>query len=158
AKNRLQAVADKAGLDIRQIGAETFDAKATEMLKSWDRNWQIVAMDRKGTKPYINLGSSDGVTTQVTFSIHSVGADGKLNPTPKGTLEVVRVIGAKQSQARVTSVKDAKNDPILKGDRLFNATWDPNRKKHVAIAGLADLGGDGTDSSEDFRRLMKRQG
>ena len=49
-------------------------------------------------------------------------------------------------------------DPILKGDRLFNPTWDPNRKRRVALAGVADLGGDGTDNTEDFRRLLTRQG
>ena len=47
--------------------------------------------------------------------------------------------------------------PILKGDRLFNPTWDPNRQRHIAIAGIADLGGDSTDSSEDLRRLLARQ-
>jgi hypothetical protein len=116
-----------------------------------------VQMDRKGTMPYINLGRADGLQPQVTFSIHSVGLDGRLSQTPKGALEVVRVISDHLSQARITSVKDSKADPIIRGDRLFNATWDPNKKRRIALAGLADLGGDGTDNTEDFRRLLRRQ-
>ena len=86
-----------------------------------------------------------------------MGLDGRLNQTPKGTIEVVRVINDHLAQARVTSVKDSKGDPILKGDRLFNPTWDPNKKRRIALAGIADLGGDGADNTEDFRRLLKRQ-
>lgn len=43
----------------------------------------------------------------------------------KGTLEVVRVIGPHLSQARVTSVKNPKTDPIRKGDQLFGPTRNP---------------------------------
>src|SRR5690606_9524920 len=114
------------------------DARSAQLLREWKRDWHIVDLDRRGTMPYINLGTVDGLTPQVTFSIHSLGADGRLNPIPKGTIEVVRVIGSHLAQARVTSVRDANKDPILKGDKLFNPTWDPSRKKHVAIAGLAD--------------------
>jgi hypothetical protein len=156
-RSRLEALAQKSNVDLRALEAQALDARAVQMLKSWKKDWQVVNMDRKGTMPYISLGSADGLTPQVTFSVHAVGLDGKLNSNPKGTLEVVRVIGPHLAQARLTSVKDNRADPILKGDRLFNPTWDPNRKRRVALAGIADLGGDGTDNTEDFRRLMKSQ-
>jgi hypothetical protein len=73
---------------------------------------------------------------------------------------VVRVLGSHLALARVTSEKDTRNfkkDPIVRGDKLFNPTWDPTRKRHVAIAGVADLGGEGTDNTEDLRRLLRRQ-
>src|SRR5262249_19972130 len=54
--------------------------------------------------------------------------------------------------------KNYSPDPILKGDKLFNPTWDPDRKKHVAVAGFIDLVGDGKDGLEDFRRMLARQG
>lgn len=155
-RQRLAALAERTGIDPRVMTAELLDASAMRILNNWDRNWQIAAIDPKGTTPYINLGSSDGLKPQVTFSVHSVKADGKLNPTPKATVEVIRIMGAKQAQVRITSIKDAKADPIVKGDRLFNPTWDPARKKRVALAGLADLG-DGTDGTEDLKRLLARQ-
>lgn len=155
---RLAAMYEKTGQDPRAVDDAVLDARATQILKSWKNNWQITAMDNTGKTPYINLGSTDGLVPQVTFSIHAVGLDGRLNPIPKGTLEVVRIVGSNLAQARITSEKDAKRDPIIKGDRLFNPTWDPSRRKHVAIAGLADLGGEGSDNTEDFRRLLGRQG
>jgi hypothetical protein len=156
-KLRLSALAEKSGVNLNAQEAEALDARAVQMLKSWTKPWRVVEMDRRGTMPYINLGSNDGLTSQVTFSVHAVGPDGKLVERPKGTVEVVRVIGPHLSQARVTSTRDGKADPILKGDKLFNPTWDPYRKRHVAIAGIADLGGDGTDNTEDFRKLLERQ-
>jgi hypothetical protein len=157
AEARVAALAERQGIDARTVAASAMDARATQAIKEWKHDWKIVDMDRTGRLPYINLGTSAGLTSQITFSIHSVGADGKLNPLPKGTLEVVRIIGSQLAQTRVTSVRDAKADPIVKGDRLFNPTWDPFRKKHVAIAGLADLGGEGTDNTDDLRRLLGRQ-
>jgi len=145
------------GKDRDAVRATAMDEKAMEKLKTWNRNWQIVRVDRQGKMPYINLGSEDQVSNQVTFSVHAVGADGKLKPAVKGTLEVVKVLGPHLSRARLTSVKDAKTDPIMKGDHLFNATWDPRHQKRVAICGLVDLGGEGLDNAEDFRRLLHRQ-
>jgi hypothetical protein len=40
---------------------------------------------------------------------------------------------------------------------LFNPSWDPNLKKHVALTGIIDLTGDGRDSSIEFRRNLERQ-
>ena len=154
---QLVSIAAKSGVDLHAAEAEAMDEKAKQMLRVWTKPWKIVDIDRKGTNPYINVGSSDGLTSQVTFSVHEQLIDGALKEKPKGTIEVVRVIGPHLSQVRVTSVKDARADPIIKGDRLFNPTWDPNRKRHVALAGMAELGGDGTDNTEDFRKLLDRQ-
>jgi hypothetical protein len=156
-KDELRVAIEKSGGDPKALEAATLDKPALDALKRWKKDWRIVELDKKGTMPYINLGSADGLKPQTTFSIHSLGLNGQLNLTPKGTLEVVRVIGPHLARARVTSIRDSKADPIVKGDRLFNPTWDPHRRKHVAIAGLADLGGEGIDSAEDFRRLLARQ-
>jgi hypothetical protein len=155
---RLKEIYERTGLDPKAVAAATLDARALEALKNWKKDWKVVMIDRTGTSPYINLGSTDKVVPQLTFSIHSAGLDGKLAQTPKGTLEVIQVIGPHLSRVKITSVKDAKNDPIVKGDRLFNPTWDPGRKKHVAFVGLIDLYGDGRDASAEFHRMLKRQG
>jgi RNA polymerase sigma factor (sigma-70 family) len=123
----------RAGPDRRAPEAEALDARAAEALKRWRKDWKIVAVDRKGTQVYINLGTADRVTPNLTFSIHSLGPDGKLSKA-KGTLEVVQVIGPHLSRARVTSVKDSSRDPVMRNDRLFNPTWDPE-KRSVAATG-----------------------
>ena len=154
---RLAALYEKSGVDAASLEAKVLDAKAVAALRTWQENWKIVDLDRRGTMPYINLGSADHVTPQLTFSVHGVGPNGKPLPTVKGTIEVVKVLGEHLSQARVTSTADPGRDPILKGDLLFNPSWHPTQKKHVALVGLIDLTGDGRDSLPEMMRGLARQ-
>lgn len=141
----------------QQDRLEEFARQSTEAPASMRTDWRIVDMDRRGLNPYINLGSADKVKPQLTFTIHGVGLDGRPNPRPKGTLEVVNVIRDHLSQAHITSVKDANRDPILKGDILYNPSWNPTLKKHIALAGVMDITGDGRDSLYEFMRNLERQ-
>jgi flagellar hook-basal body complex protein FliE len=134
-----------------------FHAKNPDRPANMRTDWKIVGMDRRGENPYINLGSADRVKPQLTFTIHGVGLDGQPNPQSKGTLEVSHVIGPHLSQARITSVKDPSRNPIVTNDVIYNPSWNPNIKKHVAIAGIIDLTGDGRDSLQEFIRTLERQ-
>ncbi len=134
-----------------------YQVKSSEAPASMRTDWKIVKMDLRGTNPYINLGSADRVKPQLTFSIHGVGLDGRPNAQPKGTLEVVNVVGDHLSRTRITSVKDPNRDPILEGDVLYNPSWNPNLMKHVAVAGLIDLTGNGSNSLPEFIRNLERQ-
>jgi hypothetical protein len=165
-KTRLTEAEKRIRDEDKTAADKALDAEAIKELNNWHKNpakmkWKITYVDQKGQMPYINLGSGDGLETQMTFSVHSLGRDGKLSPVPKGTVEVVQLVPNQRHLARVriTSQTDAKNDPIVVGDQLFNPTWGgPGQAKRVAIAGLADLGGEGTEDSADLRRLLKRQG
>jgi hypothetical protein len=132
-------------------------AKSPESPANMRTDWKITYMDNRGTNPYISLGSDDRVKPRLTFNIHGVGSDGRPNPQSKGTLEVVKVLGPHLSQARVTSVKNPSRNPIVVNDVIYNASWNPNIKKHVAIAGVIDLTGDGRDSLNEFMRNLERQ-
>ena len=156
--DQLTILKERTGMDANQIEAQMLDRNAIAALNAWRKDWQIVDIDRFGRNYMINLGSADGLRPQTTFSIHEKMPDGKLNPVPKGTLEVVEVRGPKLARARLSSVRNAAANPVLKGDYLFNATWDPSRKKRVAIAGVVDLNDDHTDTTQEFLRLLRRQG
>lgn len=119
---------------------------------------KIVSMDRGGTRPFINLGSADGVRLPLTFSVFGLAADGRAAKEPKGRIEVTNILEAHLSQAQVTDLVDGNRDPILPGDLLFNPAWLPNQKTRVAVAGVMDLDGDGRDDLEDFLRSLKKQG
>ncbi len=125
--------------------------------KGWQNEWKIVSIGKSGKTVYLNLGSADHVTPQLTFSIHSVGPDGGPVPVSKGSVEVVRVESAHLSQAQVLTVKDPDRDPIVAGDILYNPTWRPTLKKHVALVGVIDLTGDGRDSTYELIRNLDRQ-
>jgi hypothetical protein len=150
---KLRTRLDEKEQEIAQVKQKSGDAP-----KDWRTDWKIVNMDRTGSQPYINLGSADNVTPQLTFNVHGVGPDGKPLPRSKGTIEVVNVISDHLSQVRITSWKDRDKDPIVKGDVLFNPVWDPTYKKHVALAGTLDVTGEGRGShiAEFIRHLEKR--
>ncbi|MHB1423475.1 MAG: hypothetical protein ACYC3I_09835 [Gemmataceae bacterium] len=165
-KNALIAQAKKKDEDMRFLRQRVkeqenrlnaLEARNQPVQTNMRPDWKIMEMDTRGSNPYINLGSADRVQAQLTFTIHGVGADGRINPQPKGTLEVINVIGPHLSQTRVTSVRDRNRDPIVKGDVIANSSWDPNMKKHVAVAGIIDLTGDGRDSLFEFMRNLERQ-
>lgn len=141
----------------KQDEMDQFKLKNPEAPPNMRTDWKIVQMDARGTHPYINLGSADHVRPQLTFSIYGVSSDGRPYPQPKGTLEVVSVIAPHLSQARITSVKDRNRDPIVERDVIYNASWNPNIKKHIAVAGIVDLTGDGRDSLMEFMRNLERQ-
>lgn len=157
AKRTLDAVVDKTKVDLREIEIRERTTRAKDRLANWNKNWYVVDIDRTGKMPYINLGSADRVVPQLTFNVHSVQPDGHLNTNAKATVEVVRVLAPHLSQVRITSTADPREDPVLKGDRLFHPTWEPDRKGRVVLAGLADMDGDGTDRTLQFRRLLERQ-
>lgn len=117
---------------------------------------KIVLMDRTGQLPYINLGSADRVKPQLTFSVHALGSDGRPLKDSKGSLEVIHIVNEHLSQCRVISQANASRDPIATGDVLMNASWDPDQKQHVAIAGIVDLTGDlRKDRPADATRALK---
>jgi hypothetical protein len=118
---------------------------------------EIVVIKGDGMSPFINLGSADHVRTGLRFTVHGKDQNGRANLEAKATLEVIEIISDHQSRARLIKVVDAKNDPVLVGDQLFNPAWDPNRKKHVALAGVIDLSGNQRDGLLEFIRDLSRQ-
>jgi hypothetical protein len=152
---------------IDQLRKETGAAIVSELRK----DWKIVRIDSRGETAYINLGSADGVQPQLTFRIHGLGPDGLPLPKDKATAQVLKVIGEHLSQVKVmydtsTLGKDGKQraprhdpriNPVLTGDVLFNPSWTPNQKKHIALAGVVDLTGGGRDDTEQFIRELERQ-
>jgi hypothetical protein len=138
---------------------------------------KIDAIDRESRFAYINIGASENVKPLLTFSVYSPGPEGKVDlykaegtqaevdkkraahePVPKGTLEVVSILGPHSSKARITNVRDMNRDPIMRGDMIFNPIWSPNQNMHVAVTGLINLTGDGRDRSAEFIEGLKRAG
>ncbi len=167
AKQQLQAKADLAKRDSDlKLLAKALEDKERELDKLSAKakdvdvpDLQVKAVgrvvDRRGDAVFINLGSIQKMTPQMTFSIHATGPDGQPLPASKGSLEVTQVFDS-GSQAKVL-IERNKNDPIQQGDAIVNPNWNPDRKRHVAIAGLVDLTGEGRNQVREFRQLLERQ-
>jgi hypothetical protein len=119
---------------------------------------KVLAIERAGAVVYVDLGTADRVKPQLTFSIYGVGPNGKAMAERKGSLEIANVLGPHRSRARVTELTDGNRDPVLTGDLLFNPIWSPSLQQHIAVAGLIDLTGEGTDNTMEFIGTLERQG
>jgi len=105
---------------------------------------------------YINLGEADGLKAHTTLSVfdQSIGDVGAAKP--KGSIEVVAILGPHAAEARITD--DSITDPILSGDQVFSSVWRPGQQTHFALAGFMDLDGDGVSDREFVREVIKLQG
>lgn len=124
---------------------------------------------RNGDLVEINLGRADNVKPGLKFAVQPSdtprrGFDARRDQTgtvvAKAKVEVVNVLGEHLSQARImpgTEV-DKIRDSVLPGDLLYNAVWRKGEPDHVALFGVFDLNGDGTDDIKSLARDLTRMG
>lgn len=127
----------------------------------------------------IDLGSNDLVTAGLTFTVlpndfPEKGRQSRMKSfrerdergnytaterfTPKSTVEVIEVLGPTLSRARITSEYDEVRDATLTGDLLYNAVWRRGQADHVALVGVFDTNGDGTDDIDAVVRDLRKMG
>jgi hypothetical protein len=76
----------------------------------------------------------------------------------KGTIEVIEVLGPNSSRARITGEYDKIRDGIAVGDLLYNSVWRKGTTDHIALIGLFDINGDGSDDIEHVIRDLTKMG
>jgi hypothetical protein len=101
---------------------------------------------------WLNIGSRQGVETQLTFSVQPAGFTGNPFTKPKAKLEVVKVNGPDMCEARI--VESVLTNPVIEGDEIYNPAWNPGKVMRFALAGLLDIDGDGTDDRAKVRQLI----
>jgi hypothetical protein len=155
------------------------NAQTVEFLNMEERKGIIVRKEEGGFV-IINVGSSKKVKPQITFLVvdatvswlallekeeslkkNSYRQDRQPfedNPYVKAGIEVVEVLDAETSRAKVIFENEPIRNPIQPRDQIFNMAWQPDEEIRVAFAGIIDLDGDGLDNNEDFLRMLERQG
>lgn len=129
----------------------------------------------------INLGSAVGVRPGLTFTVLPTdfpekGRQSRMRMirvpdgrggfksvetfVPKGAIEVYEVVGPNLSMARIQpgSELDAIRDGVTVGDLLYNSTWRKGVADHIALIGIFDVNGDGTDDIESVVRDLLKMG
>lgn len=105
---------------------------------------------------WLDRGSADGLRQQVAFNVIDRDEPNAASATPKGTLEVIRVTDAHAAEARILS--DDPRNPILPGDLVFSAAWQPGRTEHFALTDFMDIDGDGISDRELIKHLITVNG
>ena len=127
----------------------------------------------------INLGSNAHVQAGLTFTILPIDFPQKGRVSrmmklrvpddrgnfkeielfvPKATIEVIEVLGPDVSRARITSEYSAIRDRALPGDLLYNSVWRKGQADHVALIGIFDINGDGSDDIETVVHDLNKMG
>lgn len=124
---------------------------------------RIINVNANAGEVTIDRGWSDRIKLGMTFAVYSrasaITRDEEGNyAQPKARIEVIRV-GDTSSTARVTF--QGRGNPVIRGDVIANAVYDPNKTYKFVTFGDFDANGDGvptpTEVSE-VRRLIQAWG
>jgi hypothetical protein len=101
---------------------------------------------------WINVGRADGLQPLMTFSIFPADISDLSKGARKGSVEVTQILGDHMAEARITD--DSITDPIMPGDKIDTALWNPGEQLHFALAGLMDVNGDNRNDLELVKNLI----
>lgn len=115
----------------------------------------IVKVASRLKSVFINLGFEDGLPQNETFSIYDQDVINFDKGKHKAKIEVTRIYPYR-AEARIT--EEDPTNPILTGDHVLTATWDPGNKVKFAVAGAFHLDGDIYDDREKLIKMIERNG
>lgn len=105
---------------------------------------------------YINLGTDDGLRINRTFAVYAQNVNNFEKNQHKATVEVIRILGPHSAEAKIT-MEDVRV-PILAGDWILSATWDPGNAVEIALGGVFDLDFDSVDDRDKLIQEIEANG
>ncbi|MCB9846827.1 MAG: hypothetical protein H6814_00290 [Phycisphaeraceae bacterium] len=112
---------------------------------------RVVGASVADRQVFIDLGKDQRVVLGMTFEVYGSGtdirpdADGEF-PPGKATIEVTRV-GDSTSSARI--VRESRGQPVVEGDVVANAAYDPDKTYSFVVFGDFDANHDGQPTSAE---------
>lgn len=117
---------------------------------------KIVDVPGSNDEVYIDRGKKNRVVLGMTFEVYSEIASIRLNPQtgeiPRGkaSLQVIKV-GDATSTCKV--IRSTPGQPVVRGDYIANAVYDPNYQFKFLVHGKFDVDGDGKPSESEAEYL-----
>ena len=116
----------------------------------------IVRASPKINSVVVNIGREDGLRPNRKFAVYDASETNFVDGLHKATIEITDINGAHQAVGRITN-EDPLN-PILKGDKILAATWDPGYRVPIALVGKFDLDNDGRSDLGKLVSMIERNG
>ncbi|MEO1007618.1 MAG: hypothetical protein AAFX79_03570 [Planctomycetota bacterium] len=152
-----EALAENRRLEdqVRQLRGSGPDSGVRPQAEESLVDGAIIAVNDLSREVTINLGSQDKVTLGMTFAVFGSQGDIRVGPNgnyqrSKATIEIIRR-EANQSTARITSAQAGR--PLIRGDVIANAAYDPNKVYKFVVFGNFDANGDGIESDLEARGI-----
>ena len=117
---------------------------------------EIRWVNQRNATVWINLGRSDSLQRQTTFSVYPPDTTNLTTSGKKASIEVTQILGPHSAEARV--IEDRISDPIMPGDKIHTPVWNPGEQKQFALAGSMDIDGDGKSDQHVVRNLITMNG
>lgn len=111
---------------------------------------QIIQVSPTNPLVYINLGKKHNLTLGMKFVVSNPPLPGQSPEKAKGTIEVASIF---DGTAECRIVKETQGNPMVEGDPIANAVYDPRRRLRFTIAGRFDLDYDGRDDVDGYDRV-----
>ena len=109
--------------------------------------------NQRDGKVWLNIGQSDSLRPQVTFSVYSADTNDVNAGESKGSIEVIRILGPHMAEARIT--EDEPTRPIIAGDKVYSQVWNRGRQVGFAITGLIDMDGDNRSDLDQLKTIIE---
>jgi hypothetical protein len=119
---------------------------------------EIIGLDAADSTVIINRGRRDKIVLGQTFAVYAEPTDVRQDdngnyPEGKATLEVIR-IDENTSTARI--IRERKGNPVVRGDVVANAIYDPTKTYKFLVYGNFDADGDGRATFEEQSEIRAR--
>lgn len=158
---------ESENLQLKERISELQAAKSQDILQPTSEfalvDGEILAVNPAAGEVTINRGRRDKVMLGLRFTVYAdatairPGPDGEY-PPGKGQIEVIS-IGDASATCRV--VRETRGNPIVRGDVIANAIYDPRKVYTFLVYGLFDADGDGQATqreTDDIRALIESWG
>ena len=161
-KKTIDARAEKAALEkqIAQVASQYVQLQAK--LDTYRQpiadapDGKITWVNQRSGVALIDLGEATALKRGTTFNVYDQNANVLKESKAKAKIEVVRINGSDEAEARITQSNDA--NPIVPGDKIHSPIWRRNQRVRVALAGLMDMDGDGRSDIGKLRPIINKGG
>lgn len=113
---------------------------------------EVIALNSADNTATISIGRKDKLRVGMTFEVYSdarsIRPDEKTGEYPAGKA-AVEVVSMDDNTANVRILREKRGNPLVRGDVLANAVYDPRKVYKFVIFGAFDANRDGLSSIEE---------
>jgi hypothetical protein len=118
---------------------------------------RVVALDPTNNAVVIGRGSRDKLVIGMTFAVYddaaSIRPDPRTGEYPPGKA-TVEVIGVDENSARCRIIRETRGNPVVRGDVVANAIYDPGKTYKFVVFGDFDTNRDGRSTAQERDLLV----
>lgn len=125
---------------------------------------EVIGLDPAENTAFLNIGQNQKVRVGLSFEVYSEPTALRPDPTTgdypagKASLEIIKV---DRDTATARIVREKKGNPVVRGDVVANAVYDPNKVYTMLVFGNFDANQDGfatANEASDIKSLIAEWG